>query len=243
MGHQLLTYANDVNLLGDNIDTIEKNTETLIDASKEVGLEINVEKSKYMLLSREQNVGQNRDIKTANRSFENVSQFKYLGMTVTNQNLIHEEIKRRLKSGNAFYHSVENLLSSRLLLKNLRIRIYKTIILPVVLYGCETWSLTLREGHRLGVFENRVLRRIFGLKRDEVAGEWRKLHNEELHDLYSSPSIIRIIKVRRMRWAGHVARMGEERNMYRLLVGKPEGRMPLGRLRRRWLDNIRMYFV
>jgi hypothetical protein len=90
------------------------------------------------------------------------------------------------------------------------------------------------------VFENRVLRRIFGPKRDEVSGEWRKLHNEELHDLYSSPSIIRIIKKRRMRWAGHVARMGEKRNAYRLLVGKPEGKIPLGRPRRGWVDNIRM---
>jgi hypothetical protein len=90
------------------------------------------------------------------------------------------------------------------------------------------------------VFENRVLRRIFGLKKDEVTREWRKLHNEELHDLYSSPSIIRIIKSRRMRWAGHAARMGEKRNAYRLLVGKPEGKRPLGRPRRRWVDNIRI---
>jgi hypothetical protein len=111
-----------------------------------------------MLLSRDQNVGQNRDIKIANRSFENVSQFKYLGTTVTNQNLFQEEIKRRLNSGNACYHSVQNLLSSRLLSKNLKNRIYKTIVLPVVLYGCETWSLTLREEHRLRMFEDRVLR-------------------------------------------------------------------------------------
>jgi hypothetical protein len=90
------------------------------------------------------------------------------------------------------------------------------------------------------VFENRVLRRIFGPMRDKVTGEWRKLHNEELHDLYSSPSIIRIIKSWRMRWAGHVARMEETRNAYRLLVGKPEGKRPLGRPRRRWVDNIRM---
>jgi hypothetical protein len=103
-----------------------------------------------------------------------------------------------------------------------------------------SWSLTLREEHRLRVFENRVLRRIFGPKRDEVTGEWRKLYNEELRDLYSSPSIIRIIKSRRKRWAGHIARMGEKRNAYILLVGKPEGRRPLGRPRRLWVDNIRM---
>jgi hypothetical protein len=131
-------------------------------------------------------------------------------------------------------------LSSRLLSKNLKIRIYKTIILPVVLYGCETLSLTLKEEHRLRVFENRVLKRIFGPKRDEVTGEWRKLYNKEHHDLYSSPSVIRIIKSRRMRWAGNVARMGEKRNAYRLLVGKPEGKRPLGRPRRWWVDNIRM---
>jgi hypothetical protein len=180
--HQLLAYADDVNLLGDNIGTIKKNTEILIDASKDVGLEVSVEKTKYMLLSRQQNVGKNLDIIIANRLFENVSQFKYLGMTVTNQNLIQEEIMGRLNSGNACYHLVQNLLCSRLLSKNFKIRIYKTIILPVVLYSCEPWSLTLREEHRLRVFENRVLR-IFGPKRDEVTGEWRKLHNEELHDL------------------------------------------------------------
>jgi hypothetical protein len=94
-----------------------------------------------------------------------------------------------------------------------------------------------------GVFENSVLRRIFGSKRDEVTGEWRNLHNEELHDLYSSPSIIRIIKVRRMKWAGHVARLGEKRNAYRLLVGKQEVRRPVGRPRCRWLDNIRKDLV
>jgi hypothetical protein len=98
----------------------------------------------------------------------------------------------------------------------------------------------LRKEHRLRVFANRVLRRIFGPKRDEVTGEWRKLHNEELHILYSSPNIIRMMKSRRMRWGGHVARMGETGNAYRILVERPEGKRPLGRPRRRWVDNIKM---
>jgi hypothetical protein len=115
--HQLLAYADDVNLLGDNVDTINANKETFIDASKEVGLGVNAEKTKYMLVSRDQNIDQNRDIQIRNRSFDNVSQFRYLGMTVRNQNLIQEEIKRRLNSGNACYYSVQNLLSSRLLSK------------------------------------------------------------------------------------------------------------------------------
>jgi len=147
-------------------------------------------------------------MKNDNRAFEMVEDFKYLGTTLRYQNSIQEEIKSRLKSGNACYYSVQNLLSSRLLSKNLKTKIYKTIILPVVLYGCETWPLTLREERRLRVFENRMLRRIFGPKRNEVTGEWRKLHNEELNDLYSSHNIVRVLKSRRMRWAGHVARMG-----------------------------------
>jgi len=124
--------------------------------------------------------------------------------------------------------------------KNLKIKIYRIIILPVVLYGCETWCLTLREERKLRVFENMVLRRIFGLRRDEVTGERRRLHNEELNDLYSSPNIVRVIKLRKMRWVGHVASIGEERRVYRVLVGKPERKRPLGRPRRRWVDDIRM---
>jgi len=112
--------------------------------------------------------------------------------------------------------------------------------LLVVLYGCETWSLTLREERRLRVFENRGLRTLFGPKRVEARGKWRKLHNEELNDLYFLPNIVRVIKSRRMKWVGHVARMMEERGVYRILVGKPEGKRPLGRTGRRWEDNIKM---
>ena len=163
-------------------------------ASKETGLEVNADKIKYMVMSEDQNAGQSHSIKIYNSAFERVEEFKYLRMTFTNQNSIQEEIKSRLKSGNACFHSVQNLLPSSWLSKNLKIKIYRTIILLVVLYGCETWSFTLRVERRLRVSENRVLRRIFGPKRDGITGEWRKLHTKELNDLYSSLSIVQVIK-------------------------------------------------
>jgi hypothetical protein len=115
--------------------------------------------------------GQGQNIRIAKRSSEDVAKFKYLGTTLTDQNCIQEEIKSNINLGNACYHSVQSLLSSRLLCRNIKVKVYKSIILPVVLYGCETWSLKLREGHKLRVFENRVLGRIFGPERDEVTIE------------------------------------------------------------------------
>ena len=114
-----------------------------------------------------------------------MEKFRYLGVTVTNANYIREEIKHRINMGNACYYSLEKILSPSLLSKKLKVKTYKTIILPVVLYGCETWSLTLKAEHRLRVFENKILRKIFGAKKDEITGGWRKLHNAELHGLYS----------------------------------------------------------
>jgi hypothetical protein len=152
-----------------------------------------------------------------------VAKFKYFGTTLTNQKDIHDEIKRRLNSGNASYHSVQNLWSSHLISKRLKTKIYKPVILPVVLYGCETWFLTLRKEHRLRVFENRALRKIFGPKREED-GLQRKLHNDKLHGMYSSPNILRVIKSRRMMWAGHVACMERGEVFRGFWFGGPKGR-------------------
>jgi hypothetical protein len=134
--------------LGGSIHSIKKNPGALVVASKEIGQEVNAEKTKYIVMSLKQSAGKNHNIKTDNKSFEGLEEFKYLGTTLTNRNSVHEEIKSRLKLGNACYHSVQSLLFSRLQSKNTKIRVYKTIILPVVLYGCETWSLRLREEQR-----------------------------------------------------------------------------------------------
>ena len=152
--------------MGGSIHTIEKNTEALVFTSKETGQEVNADKVKYMVMSLDRNAGQCHNMKTDSSSLEREEEFKYLGTTLTNQNSIQEEIKSRLKSWNACYHSVQNLLSSSLLSRNVKIKIHRTIILPVVLCGCKTWSLTLREECWLRVLENRVLRRIFGPKRE-----------------------------------------------------------------------------
>ena len=142
-----------VTVLGRNIHTIKKNTKALV-VTGEIGLDVNAEKIKYMVMSQYQNAGQNHYIKTDNKSFERVDRFEYLGAALMYQNSIQDEIKSRLKSGNVCYHSVQNIWSSSLPSKNIKIKTYRTVILPVVLYGCETWLLTLREEYRLRGFEN-----------------------------------------------------------------------------------------
>jgi len=241
--HQLLFCVDYVNIWGGSVHAIKEKAKALLVASKEIGLEVNADRTKYMVMFRDQNTGRSHSIKSDNSSFEKVEEFKCLGTNLTNQNYIQEEMKSRLKSGNACFHSVQFLLSSCLLSKNMKkIKIFRNITLPLVLYGCETWSLILREEHRLRLFENRVLSRIFRPKRDEVTGVWLKLHNEELNDQYSSPNIVLVIKLSIVRWAGQVARMEERRGVYRFLVGKPEGKRSLGKPRCRWEDNIKMNF-
>jgi len=155
--HQLIVYADDVNILGGSVHTIKENAQDLVVANKEIGLEVNADRTKYMVMSRDQNAGRSHSMKIDNSYFERMEDFKYLETTLTNQNSIRVEIKSRLKPVIACYHSAQNLLSPSLLPKNLKIKVYRTIILPVVLYGCETSSLTLGEVRMLRVFENSVL--------------------------------------------------------------------------------------
>jgi hypothetical protein len=160
----------------------------------------------------------------ANKTFETVTKFK---RQLTNPNCIQEEPESAMNSGNARYIHITIFWVTVSSLKT------------VILCGCKTWSLTIRGEHSLRLFENRVLRRIFRSKREEMAGGWRRLHNEELRNLCHSPNVIREIKSRSIRWAGHVACMGKLKNAYRILAGKPEGKGTLGRPRGRWEDNIR----
>jgi len=184
---QFLFHADDVSIMGGSIHTVQEKEEVLVMASKKIGIEVNTDKYKYMVIYADQNAGRIHSIKTDNRTFGMVEKFKYLGTILTNQCSFQEEIKSRLKPGKACYHSVQNLLPSSLISKNLKIKIYGNIVLSVVLRGCENFSLTLMDERRLRVLKIRVVRRILGPKRDEVTGNGENYKMSSL--MICSPTI------------------------------------------------------
>ncbi|KAL4084268.1 hypothetical protein QTP88_028093 [Uroleucon formosanum] len=233
----LLAYADDIAILGNSVEEVKSSCRKLMKTAGKVGLQINDEKTEYILVNSEVNYRQGEIMEVDNHSFKRVSHFNYLGSILTNDNNIKVEIDTRLKKGNNCYYGLGKVLSAKAVSKNLKVQIYTTLIRPVVLYGSETWPLRKAEQMRLEVFERKILRRVFGPCKDDQTGEWRKRHNQELQNLFQRPDITKEISVRRLRWAGHAWR--KQGSIIRTVIeNNPAGKRPLGRPRLRWEDCV-----
>jgi hypothetical protein len=202
--------------------------------ARERGLIVNENKTKYMEVTR--TVVNGNHLQCGKYKFEHVKELSYLGSQLNQTNSTNCEIQARIISGNRCYYSCGALMQSRALNRSLKLKIYTTLIRPVVTYGCETWSLTSRNEQQLRIFEQKILRKIFGLVQDEI-GIWRIRKNHELNELIGNSDIIRFIKSRRITWLGHVMRMDGGRMPRRILEWKPMGRRIKGRPRKRWLED------
>ncbi|KAL4084379.1 hypothetical protein QTP88_028202 [Uroleucon formosanum] len=235
----ILAYADDIVLMAESKDKLKEESKQLINAAKRVGLEINAEKTEYMVVQRHEQIGcRNEVLEVENYKFKRVQQFKYLGTLITQPNEIGTKIKARIQAANKCYFDLTKLLKSRVISKNLKSQIYQTLIKPVVTYGSETWSMRKKDENALLVFERKVLRKIYGPCIDEPTGEWRIRKNKELQDLYQRPSIKEDITKRRLKWAGH---SWKKTGSFIKIVQEnaPKGKRPLGRPRLRWEDRIK----
>ena len=231
-----LAYADDADLREEGYRGIDAHVTSFDGSGKRVGLEISEGKTKAMKMARE---GREEDfIDIGGLMLEEVERFKYLGSTVTASNTMEEEISLRISAGSKCSWAINDLLKSKLLSRATKLQLYVTLIRPVVTYASETWALTKEHERRLLVFEHGILRRIYGHVRDEETGEWRWRHNRELRDLSHLPPITSHIRAQRLRWAGHAARMDDDRLVKQVMLGTPFGRRPAGRPRQRWIDNV-----
>jgi sorting nexin-29 len=230
-----LAYADDIDILSRREENLKESFQLLEAESKKAGLAVNESKTKLMVMTRRSsNV---RGPLTVGRySFERVQSFKYLGSLLTESNENSLEIKERIKAGNKAYYSMQHLLKSRLLSRKSKIRIYRTVLRPVVMYASETWVMTTKDEYMLNCWERKILRRIYGAVNDQ--GEWRIRTNRELEELYENPSLVTEIKTSRLRWLGHIERMPENRSARKVYRQRPEGRRLPGRPRLRWLDDV-----
>lgn len=235
----ILAFADDIDIVGTSTIKVKEQFTRLEKESQKMGLKINEEKTKYMHIARQagrDRVGQN--VTMGEFNFERVNSFKYLGAILTSENDTSEEIKARIQSGNRCMYALSNVLRSRDLTRGSKLRIYNTVIRPVVTYGSETWTITKTNERRLRCFERKVLRKIYGPIKDQGTQQYRIRTNKELEELYKSPSIIQEIKSGRLRWAGHVQRQQDNRTIKLAWETNPVGRRPVGRPRMRWRDNI-----
>jgi len=208
----------------------------LIKAAEKVGLTVNDDKTEYLVVSRNnQNYGLEQHIELEVHKFKKVSQFKYLGSIIIQDNELKTKVSLRIQLANKGYYRLERILKSRTLSQNLKIRMYMTLLRPIVLYGSETWALRKAEEQRLGVFEKKVLRKMYGPVFDSETNKWRKLHNYELKRQFQRPDIVKEITKRRLMWGGHAWR--KQVSLVRQVIEEePIGKRPLGRPRLRWED-------
>jgi hypothetical protein len=232
-----LAFADDVVIFAEKIDDLSQLTKVFLEEAGKIGLKVNNTKTKYVHFTRNRDNRDQGTLQVNGHYFEKVDSFKYLGVVISEQNTEVTEIQNRLNLANRCFYACNKLMSSKLLSHTTKIRIYKTIISPILLYGAETWKLDKREEKKLIVFENKILRKIFGPVNE--GGEWRKRHNRELRDLYREPDVVGEFKCRRIRWAGHVLRRKDDSNLNQVLKKNPEGRRPVGRPRRKWWSQVR----
>ncbi|CAG9130045.1 unnamed protein product [Plutella xylostella] len=236
--HKVVGYADDLAVLGKTAEEVRKAAKLLDTEAGKIGLRINRGKSEYLHMKRyKDKSGRRQDLHVGDVTYKGVSRFKYLGCTVTDTNTRDEEIDTRIQSFLRCSAALHKVLTSRLLSRNTKLRIYKTVIRPILMYGCEAWTLTQKEESKLLVAERKVLRKIFG-PRQRPDGSWRVLKNAELEDLMAGANIVGETKAHRLRWLGHLQRMGEDRSAKRAYMGRPTGRRPVGRPRYRWSDAV-----
>jgi sorting nexin-29 len=233
---QIIGYADDINIMGRTKRAVSEVYGELKERAKEVGLNINVEKTKAMVQSRRP--GRREALTAEDHDIEVVTRFKFLGMVLNDTNEEKEEIQARILAANKAYSSLQCIFRCKQIHWNNKIRLYKTLIKPVLSYGSATWTLTQTTEQMLNTFERKILRRIYGPIQE---GEcWHPRWNNELYTLYNDLSIVEDIKIRRLGWAGHVIRMEEERIPKRVLNGTFYNTRPVGRPRTRWADAVQM---
>lgn len=233
---QLFAYADDLDIVGRNAQTVVRGFQALKDAAHPAGLQISEGKTKYLVMSRHEPTNRG-DLVIGHHTIEKVNSFDYLGSNVNSSNKLAEEIERRIAAGNRCLFALAKVFGSKVLQRNAKIRVYKTLLRPIVLYGAEAWTLTQAEEMKLKVFERKVLRRIFGPVQ-ELDGNWRIRFNHELEALYHEPNIVAVAKSSRIRWAGHVLRMDAGEMTKRIFDARSYNEKSRGRPRMTWISNV-----
>ncbi|KAE9539532.1 hypothetical protein AGLY_004784 [Aphis glycines] len=232
----LLAYADDIVLMDESQDGVKRLCGRLINAAQKVGLQINEQKTEYMIIGRQNWMDQVLEV--GHFKFKRVNSFKYLGSIVTEKNDITKEVAARIQAENRIYYGLEKLLSSRSLSREIKRRLYTSLIRPVILYGSETWALRKSDENKFLILERRILRKIFGPIKDNIIGEWRRRKNIELQEIFNENNIAETIKKKRLQWAGHAIR--SQNSLLRMVLEQnPVGKRPLGRPKLRWEDLVK----